>query len=140
MTTDALLSLASDLRVACQRVSRRVRFESSPELAPHLVSALANLRTAPLTPGDLAETERVSAPSMTRTINCLEERGLVTRENHPTDGRSKVVSITTEGLAVLERTRRARDDWMVDKLEGLTTEERTLLGEATKVLERVVKR
>ncbi len=140
MTTDALLSLASDLRVACQRVSRRARFESSPELAPHLVSALANLRRAPLTPGDLADTERVSAPSMTRTINCLEERGLVTRENHPTDGRSKVVSITTEGLAVLERTRRARDDWMVDKLEGLTAEERTLLVEATKVLERVVKR
>ena len=140
MTTDALLSLASDLRVACQRVSRRVRFESSPELPPHLVSALANLRRAQLTPGDLAETERVSAPSMTRTINCLEERGLVTRENHPTDGRSKVVSITTEGLAVLARTRQARDDWMVDKLEGLSSDERTLLREATKVLERVVKR
>lgn len=138
MTSTALPILASDLRMACQRVSRRVRFESSPELAPHLVSALANLRKAALTPGELADIERVSAPSMTRTINCLAERGLVTRDVHPSDGRSKVVSLTAEGLAVLDRTARARDDWMVRQLKSLTVEEIALLREATKVLSRVV--
>lgn len=140
MTSDALLSLASELRIACQRVSRRVRFESSSELAPHLVSALANIRKGPVTPGDLAEIERVSAPSMTRTINCLVERGLVVREVHPSDGRSRVVTLTDQGAAVLDRTARARDDWMVHQLEGLTDAERALLREATDVLNRVLER
>lgn len=137
---NALLSLASDLRIACQRVSRRVRYESEGELAPHLVSALADLRKGPLTPGELAEIERVSAPSMTRTINCLAERGLIARDDHPSDGRSKVVSLTDEGAAALDRIRRVRDDWMVHQLEGLTKEERALLREATKLLNRVLER
>lgn len=137
---NALLSLASDLRIACQRVSRRVRYESGGELAPHLVSALADLRKGPLTPGELADIERVSAPSMTRTINCLVERGLVARDDHPNDGRSKVVSLTAEGAAALDRIRRVRDDWMVHQLEGLTKEERALLREATKLLNRVLER
>jgi DNA-binding MarR family transcriptional regulator len=140
MRTDALLDLASDLRIACQRVSRRVRFESSSELAPHLVSALANLRRGPLTPGELAEIERISAPSMTRTINCLVERGLVSRGDHPSDGRSKVLTLTADGEAVLDRTARARDDWMFRQLQGLSKEDRDLLKAATGVLNRVLGR
>jgi DNA-binding MarR family transcriptional regulator len=137
---DALLTLASDLRIACQRVSRRVRFESSDELAPHLVSALANLKHGPLTPSELAEIERVAPPSMTRTTNCLVERGLVDREDHPTDGRSKVLSLSAAGRATLGRIGRARDDWMVHQLEGLTAEEQALLRSATDLLNRVVSR
>lgn len=140
MTTDALPDLASDLRIACQRISRRVRFESSSELAPHLVSALANLRHGPLTPGELAEIEKISAPSMTKTINCLVERGLVSRYDHPSDGRSKVLTLTADGEAVLDRTARARDDWMFRQLQGLSGEEIALLKDATAVLNRVVGR
>jgi DNA-binding IclR family transcriptional regulator len=33
----------------------------------------------PHTLGDLADRERVSAPSMNRTVNCLEESGYLTR-------------------------------------------------------------
>ncbi len=140
MNQDTLLDLASDLRVACQRISRRVRFESSSELAPHLVSALANLRHGPLTPGELAEVERISAPSMTRTINCLVDRGLVSSEDNPSDGRSKVLTLTADGAAVLERTARARDDWMFRQLQGLSAEEIAMLEGATAVLNRVVGR
>ena len=53
-----LPGLANDLRIACQRVSRRVRFESTDELAPHLVSALSHLLKGSRTPGELAELER----------------------------------------------------------------------------------
>lgn len=140
MNQDTLLDLASDLRVACQRISRRVRFESSSELAPHLVSALANLRHGPLKPGELAEVERISAPSMTRTINCLVDRGLVSSEDNPSDGRSKVLTLTADGAAVLERTARARDDWMFRQLQGLSAEEIAMLEGATAVLNRVVGR
>jgi len=135
-----LPGLANDLRIACQRVSRRVRFESTDELAPHLVSALAHLAKGPCTPGELAELERVAPPSMTRTLNCLVEKGLVTRDDNPSDGRSKLLVLTEAGEATMTRVRQARDDWMLRQLEGLTKPEQDLLREAAVLLDRVVGR
>jgi DNA-binding MarR family transcriptional regulator len=40
-----------------------------------------------MSPGELAEHEKVQPPSMTRVIAALEERRLVTRMAHPTDRR-----------------------------------------------------
>jgi len=130
--------LANDLRIACQQVSRRVRFDSSTELAPHLVSALSKLKGGPRTPGELAELERIAPPSMTKTVNCLAERGLVVRADHPTDGRSKLVALTDQGRAALDRTARARDDWMVHQLNGLSDDELNVLARAAVLLQRVV--
>ncbi|HRA76706.1 MAG TPA: MarR family transcriptional regulator, partial [Propionicimonas sp.] len=79
-------------------------------------------------------------PSMTRTTNCLVEKGLVDRVDHPTDGRSKVLSLSASGRSSLERIGRARDDWMVHQLEGLTPDEQALLRSATDLLNRVVGR
>ncbi len=140
MNSLGLPGLANDLRIACQRVSRRVRFESTDELAPHLVSALSQLKKGPKTPGELAESERVAPPSMTRTVNCLVEKGLVSRDDHPSDGRSKLLELTEEGRATLTRIARARDNWMLHQLEGLTKDEQKLLREATELLNRVVER
>lgn len=140
MSDDPLLTLANDLRIACQRVSRRVRYDTPSELAPHLAAVLAQLNDRPRTPGELAEIERVAPPSMTRTLNCLVDRGLVAREDHPSDGRSKVLSLTEDGRETLARIRRARDDWMVHQLEGLTRAETDLLAEAARLLDKVVGR
>lgn len=140
MPNESLLSLANDLRIACQRVSRRVRYDTPTGLAPHLAAVLAHLDGRACTPGELAEVEQVAPPSMTRTVNCLVERGLVARDDHPSDGRSKLLSLTTEGRAALARVRRARDDWMVHQLEGLTPAETALLAEATALIARVAAR
>ncbi len=133
-----LPGLANDLRIACQRVSRRVRFESTDELAPHLVSALSHLKKGARTPGELAELERVAPPSMTRTVNCLVEKGLVTSDHNPSDGRSKLLVLTEAGRATMDRIAHARDDWMLRQLEGLTKAEQDLLKEAAVLLNRVV--
>jgi DNA-binding MarR family transcriptional regulator len=130
--------LANDLRIACQRVSRRVRFESTDELAPHLVSALSHLKKGARTPGELAELERVAPPSMTRTVNCLVEKGLVTSDHNPSDGRSKLLVLTEAGQATMDRIAHARDDWMLHQLEGLAKGEQDLLKEAAVLLNRVV--
>ena len=133
-----LPGLANDLRIACQRVSRRVRFESTDELAPHLVSALSHLKRGARTPGELAELERVAPPSMTRTLNCLVDKGLVTSDHNPSDGRSKLLVLTEVGQATMDRIAHARDDWMLQQLEGLTKTEQDLLKEAAVLLNRVV--
>jgi len=135
-----LPALANDLRIACQRVSRRVRFESTDELAPHLVSALAHLKKGPCTPGELADLERVAPPSMSRTINCLVEKGLVTRDDNPSDGRSKLLELTEAGRGTMNRIAQARDDWMLHQLGDLTKTEQDLLKEAAVLLNRVVGR
>lgn len=135
---DSLLTLASDVRLACQHVSRRVRYDNPHEVAPHQFSVLAKLRPGPRTPGELAQIEEISAPSMTRTLNGLVEAGLVARRPHPTDGRCQMVELTDEGHAVIERTRASRDDWMIQRLAALSDSELAVLRRATDILAKVI--
>ncbi|HEY8620315.1 MAG TPA: MarR family transcriptional regulator [Dermatophilaceae bacterium] len=119
------------------RISRRVRFESTQIVAPHQFSVMARLDDRALTPRELAGIERVSPPSMTRTVAALVERGLVARHDDPLDGRQVFISLTPEGLSLLRETRRRRDAWMSSRLKGITTEEREVLVKATAILTRV---
>jgi DNA-binding MarR family transcriptional regulator len=129
--------LTSDLRMACMRISRRVRFESTSSVAPHQFSVLARLEEQPRTPKELAAFEKVSAPSMTRTVAALVDAGLVARADDPTDGRQVILSLTAEGRRTLRDIRRRRDQWFAARLEKLTDEERAVLAQATVLLERV---
>ena len=63
--------------------------------------ALWRLERAPLTLSELAHDMGTDAPAATVLINALEERGLVKREAHPTDGRAKQVSLTAAGRRML---------------------------------------
>ena len=133
----SLAHLASDLRLACMRISRRVRFESTQVVAPHQFSVMARLDKTALTPRELAEIERVSPPSMTRTVAALVKRGLVARQDDPLDGRQVFISLTSEGTSLLRETRRQRDAWMASRLKGITADEREVLVKATAILTRV---
>ncbi|SDB90057.1 DNA-binding transcriptional regulator, MarR family [Raineyella antarctica] len=138
--TEQLLGLANDVRMVCQQISRRVRFESSTEIAPHQFSVLVKLRHRAWNPGELAELERVSAPSMTRTVNCLVDLGLVEKLADPEDGRQKLVRLTAAGTEVVERTVAARDTWMMQRLSELSLQDREKLAEAVRVLQGVLAR
>ncbi len=133
--TDA--QLTHDLRLACMHIARRVRLEGSAELPPHLVAVLAGVDKGARTPGELADVERVSAPSMTRNVAALCERGLVRRDEHPTDGRQVLVSITPEGRQLLQAVRRSRDEWLDVRLAELSARDRALLERATELLRKV---
>ncbi|GAB3885263.1 MarR family winged helix-turn-helix transcriptional regulator [Terrabacter terrigena] len=132
-----LVSLSNDIRLACMRISRRVRFESDRELPPHHFSVLARLEDTPRTNSELAEIEQVSAPSMKRTTSALVEAGYVARADDPTDGRQVILSLTGEGRKALRRIRRHRDEWLLARFETLTDEERELLQQAAAVLAKV---
>ena len=136
--SEELGQLANAVRTTCQQVSRRVRFEANPDLAPHHASVLFKLLDGPHTPSELADLERVAAPSMTRTVTCLAERDLVSLSANPNDGRSKLVTLTPAGRDALEQTVRARDDWMVQRLAGLSASDQKTLRDATEVLNRVL--
>lgn len=134
MTEPLLPDLANDLRLACQRIARRVRFEGTQQVAPHQFSVLVRVSKTPLTPTALAERERVSTPSMTRTVNGLVDAGLASREPHPDDRRQVLVSITPAGQRVVTETLAERDSWMMQHLQGLDADDLALLRRAADLL------
>lgn len=136
-STTQLARTATDLRLACMRISRRVRFEPDHAIAPHHFSVLCRLEDAPHTPGELADIERVAKPTMTRTVAGLVEQGLVCRQDDPTDGRQVILSITVDGRKLIRLTRRKRDAWMASRVERLSPEEQDVLVRATEILTRV---
>lgn len=130
-------ALSEDVRLACMRISRRVRFESADSIAPHQFSVLARLEDGPRTPRDLAGIEKVSAPSMTRTVGGLVEDGLVARSEHPDDGRQVLVSLTDQGRDTLRTARRARGAWMESRVAALSPAEQRDLVRAAEILGRL---
>ena len=136
--------LATALRISVSRLARRLRVErlglGGPEtvLSDIQLAALAALeRNQAMTPGELAEYEKVQPPSMTRVIAVLEERGLVRRAPHATDRRQVVLTVTAEGRDVVQRVRRRREAWLAQRLQELTPEERQVLRAAAPILEKI---
>ncbi|MBP6997676.1 MAG: MarR family transcriptional regulator [Phycicoccus sp.] len=129
--------IANDLRLACMRISRRVRYEGAGSLAPHQFSVLARIDEQPRTPGELADLERVSAPSMTRTVASLVAGGWVDRTPDAQDRRQVNLTLTPEGRQLLTDTRRRRDAWMAVRLAGLSDDEVRLLRDASAILARI---
>lgn len=133
--------LASSLRISVARLTRRLRAERDPDnelLSVGQLSVLGVLfRTGESTVGELAAAERVQPPSMTRTVNCLEEGGYVVRRPHETDRRQVMVALSAKGEATLAADRRRRDAWLAQRLRELTPEERTLLRQAAPIIERL---
>jgi DNA-binding MarR family transcriptional regulator len=132
--------LASTLRVSVARLTRRLRAERDPdnELSVGQIAVLAALyRNGRCTVGELAALERVQPPSMTRTVNCLDEGGYVVRSKNAADGRQVVVALSEKGGQTLAADRRRRDAWLAQRLRELTPDERSLLRQAAPILERL---
>ena len=128
--------LASALAVSVMRLARRLRQERDSDLTATQLSALGTIRRyGPLTIGALAAHERVQPPSMTRTVGCLLDRGMVTREADPTDRRQVVVVLSDEGRTLIDAERRRRDAWLAQRLRELSPADRDVLRRAVPLLE-----
>jgi len=133
--------LAEALRDAITRLNRRVR-QARPvgDLTVTQLSALTSLELAgALTPRELADVERVQPPTMTKIVAKLEERGLVQRTPHPTDGRQVILSSTGVGREILGSYERVRDEWLAARLAELTEQEREVLTQAAALLSRLAR-
>ncbi|MFF0307158.1 MarR family winged helix-turn-helix transcriptional regulator [Streptosporangium sp. NPDC004379] len=131
--------LASALRVSLARLNRRLRRQAAGHsLTPTQLATLAAVeRHSGITPGELAELEKVQPPSMTRVTAVLDERGLVSRTPHPTDRRQVTLSVTEAGSALLKEERRRKEAWLTRQLKELTPEERAVLRQAAPILEKL---
>ena len=133
--------LAISLRESIMRLNRRLRqARAVGDLTFSQLSALTSLQLAgALTPRELADTERVQPPTMTKIVGKLEERGLVLRTPHPTDRRQVILAATEEGRAVHAQFEKARNEWLALQLAELTPEERDTLERAAQILQQVAR-
>jgi DNA-binding MarR family transcriptional regulator len=134
--------LATSLRISVSRLARRMRAERvaqglQPELSDSQLAALAALEKHTMTPGELAEHEKVQPPSITRVIASLEERGLIQRMPHPSDRRQVVLTVTVQGRDVVRQVRQLREAWLARRLRDLTPVEQAVLREAVPILEKL---
>jgi DNA-binding MarR family transcriptional regulator len=132
--------LASRLRLAVVRLSRRLRAQRDAEAVATLtqLSAMASLHQhGPMSPRELAERERVQPPSMTRVIAALAEGGFIDRSPHPTDGRQTVVALTETGRRYVDEEVSARERWLDARLAELSPDDRAVLCRAVEIIDRM---
>ena len=134
-----LASEASDLRMATFRLARRLRSQRAVDsMSDGQFAVLAALNShGPHTLGELADRERVSAPSMNRTVNCLEESGYLARTPDEVDRRKVNIALTDAGRGVVAETVRRRDEWLEASLAALSPAQRTTLHEAAAIMREV---
>ena len=130
--------LASELRVTLARLGRRLARErpSSHEVSMTAMSVLGLLeRRGDLTVGEIAASEQVKPPSITRTLACLERGGHIGRHRNEADGRQVIVRLSERGRRAVLADRAWRDEWLAGQMRALTPGEREILRCATPLLE-----
>jgi DNA-binding MarR family transcriptional regulator len=133
----SITELSRGLSFAIGRANRRM-LAAGAGLGQGRLNALATVfRVGPIRPGDLAQREFVSAPTMTRTLRDLERLGLVSREPDARDGRSILVSVTPEGEHEVLRARSARAELLAELLAHLQPDQVARLRDALPALERL---
>jgi DNA-binding MarR family transcriptional regulator len=138
-TSPTATDIAAGLRLVVNRLARRMRQEADPGIGVSMLSALAVIDGAGrMTLGELAASEQVQPPTMTRIAAALEERGLVVREADARDGRVAWLRVSAEGRRFLERTRGRKNAYLARRLRDFSEEDRRTLERAVSLMERLV--
>ncbi|UDN37943.1 MarR family transcriptional regulator [Proteus vulgaris] len=98
---------------------------------------LATLRRAgnpyTLSPGEMLSTLMVTSGTMTNRIDQLEKAGWVIRKVNPEDGRSFLVSLTPQGLELINQVIEAHVNNQKRLVAGLSQQEQQALNALLKV-------
>lgn len=138
-TSPDVAVVAESLRLSVTRMFRILRQQDGQGLTPSTTSALAMVfHHGPLTLGELAAREHVSAPTVTRIVEKLQRDGLVERTTSATDGRVAYVEVTERGQRLVLDLRSRRTRWLAERLSELSPAELAALEQAAPVLERLV--
>ena len=90
------------------------------------------------TPTTVREELQLRSSNAASVLRDLEKRRLILRDPDPGDARKVRLSLTTEGLDVLERTRGSRDRWLCEAMKAcLNDAEEEHLMQAGHLMERL---
>jgi|SRR5262245_34230568 len=140
--TDDLSSTADRFHSAAIHALRyAAREDPASGLSAARLSALSVLVFGgPKTLGELAATEQVRPPTMTRIVQGLEEEGLVVRAPDRTDRRVSRVRATARGKRVLQQARERRIAKLADRLASLAENELAVVREAAELVDDALQR
>jgi DNA-binding MarR family transcriptional regulator len=130
----------SDFAQTIGRLARLMRSAAAQhELSLTEAAVLARLgRNGPATTAELARAESMRPQSMSAAVATLEERGLVERRPHPSDGRQMNIVLTEKGATVRSSTRDLKRAWLAQATDRLQDEERQVLARAGDILKRLL--
>ena len=130
----------NDLARTLGRLVRHMRAAAAQhELSLTESAVLARLgRDGPATTAELARAEGMRPQSMSAAVAALEERGLVERKPHPSDGRQMNIAITERGAAVRSSAKDLKRAWLAQATAGLEETERQTLARAGDILKRLL--
>ena len=133
--------VADRLHSAAIRVLRYLRKEDEALgiSAPRLSALSVLVFRGPLSVGELAAAEQVTAATTSRLVSELEGAGLAERTVDPDDARVRRVSATPRGVQLLQEGRRRRVARLARAIEGLTSAERVTLERSAELIERMVR-
>lgn len=130
----------AELTEAIGLLVRRVRAAAAEHELSMTESAVLTRLTeeGPATTASLARAEGVRPQSMGATVTALEERGLLRRRPHPSDGRQFMIEITGAGTALRDRARAARRGWFTSAVAELGEAEQETLFAAGRLIRQLV--
>ena len=128
---DLLAVVARINRLATQRVRMPLGFAQA-----RLLSTIEDQGEARIS--DLATLDHSSQPTMTTQVRRLEDAGLASRTVDPEDARAVLIRITPKGVDTLRQVRVDRGAAIDPYLERLDAADREALGEAVRVLRRLL--
>lgn len=103
--------------------------------APRLSALSVVIYRGPISLTELAKTEGVTAPTMTRLIQALVRSGLVEKTVNETDNRAVLLRATPEGRRTLDVARAKRLAALAELLERLAPEDVAKVERAISALE-----
>jgi DNA-binding MarR family transcriptional regulator len=131
---------ANRLYLALARTGRSLRTTSEAPIGPGAFSTLWTITgQGPSRLTELAATEGVTRPTMTRIIDALEQRGYVTRKPDPDDGRAHLVAATRRGRALIAEGRAVRVKALALRLETLPAEHAARIDQTIAILEALAR-
>jgi len=135
--------LAGEVRTEIGRLAYHLRTPATCSgITPTRLAALGALTHYPdgVRQGDLAELMNMSAPSMTRLVEILEEAGWVERRRDPADQRCLLLLLSPVGRKTLDTLRDESATVLSQELADLTADERAALAAAVPVLRKLADR
>jgi DNA-binding MarR family transcriptional regulator len=135
---DALDFVAATLLIRASKVSRMLMAGGENGLSRTEAGLLGTLMSSSRRITELARTEALAQPSVTRVVDNLERRDLVAREHSPEDRRVVLVAITAAGRDALEAVRARNRAQMRDLLVSLDDDQVAHLASASESLGQIV--
>jgi DNA-binding MarR family transcriptional regulator len=136
---EALDLVAKSLLARTSLLTRLLMRSGSRQLTRTELGLLSTLAQQPRRITQLAETEALTQPAISKLVDKLADRDLVERGRARDDGRVVLVSISPEGLSLLESVRTQTRALLRQVAAELSDDDLGALVTAGEVLERLIR-